>query len=320
MSVGSMSVLSIYSAQFQHHVRRLLRRARRRQRRRSQRKRSRRRRHRVHTTRGDPTEKPTENATGKVHVRTRQGGGRRAARSTKPRARAPACSLHYLVVGSPWRCPPCRLPLLRWRSLVPRQTKSAAHSTKRRLLLFLPPSYLHVVVFVAGSRTPAPPSLPSPVVPLCRPPLNQQPAPSAPRRAPASSFPSPTSLDVVVASRSSPRVVNPGSYFAPVACGLPPNQQPAPSARQHPREAPLPSPLLPDVVPRSASSFSSESGPRVVNPGSYFAPVTKISRRSQHQANSPCLVAWSPSFPPWHQERHQHQELPCWLVAPAASS
>ena len=72
MSVGSMSVLSIYSAQFQHHVRRLLRRARRRQRRRSQRKRSRRRRHRVHTTRGDPTEKPTENATGKVHVRTRE--------------------------------------------------------------------------------------------------------------------------------------------------------------------------------------------------------------------------------------------------------
>jgi len=67
-----MSVLSIYSAQFQHHVRRLLRRARRRQRRRSQRKRSRRRRHRVHTTRGDPTEKPTENATGKVHVRTRE--------------------------------------------------------------------------------------------------------------------------------------------------------------------------------------------------------------------------------------------------------
>ena len=113
MSVGSMSVLSIYSAQFQHHVRRLLRRARRRQRRRSQRKRSRRRRHRVHTTRGDPTEKPTENATGKVHVRTReQGGGRRAARSTKPRARAPACSLHYLVVGSPWRCPPCRLSYL----------------------------------------------------------------------------------------------------------------------------------------------------------------------------------------------------------------
>ena len=95
-----------------------------------------------YTTRGDPTEKPTENATGKVHVRTReQGGGRRAARSTKPRARAPACSLHYLVVGSPWRCPPCRLPLLRWRRLVPRQTKSAAHSTKRRLLLFLPPSY-----------------------------------------------------------------------------------------------------------------------------------------------------------------------------------
>ena len=107
-----------------------------------------------------------------------------------------------------------------------------------------------------------------------------------------------------------------------VACGLPPNQQPAPSARQHPREAPLPSPLLPDVVPRSASSFSSESGPRVVNPGSYFAPVTKIIRRSQHQANSPYLVAWSPSFPPWHQERHQHQELPCWwlVVAPAASS
>ena len=128
MSVGSMSVLSIYSAQFQHHVRRLLRRARRRQRRRSQRKRSRRRRHRVHTTRGDPTEKPTENATGKVHVRTREQGGRRAARSTKPRARAPACSLHYLVVGSPWRCPPCRLPLLRWRRLVPRQTKSSRRS------------------------------------------------------------------------------------------------------------------------------------------------------------------------------------------------
>ena len=67
MSVGSMSVLSIYSAQFQHHVRRLLRRARRRQRRRSQRKRSRRRRHRVHTTRGDPTEKP------RSRRRTRRG-------------------------------------------------------------------------------------------------------------------------------------------------------------------------------------------------------------------------------------------------------
>ena len=137
MSVGSMSVLSIYSAQFQHHVRRLLRRARRRQRRRSQRKRSRRRRHRVHTTRGDPTEKPTENATGKVHVRTReQGGGRRAARSTKPRARAPACSLHYLVVGSPWRCPPCRLPLLRWRRLVPRQTKRAPLTAPRGACFF----------------------------------------------------------------------------------------------------------------------------------------------------------------------------------------
>jgi hypothetical protein len=53
---------------------------------------------------------------------------RRAARSTKPRARAPACSLPYLVVGSPWRCPPCRLPLLRWRRLVPRQTKSSRRS------------------------------------------------------------------------------------------------------------------------------------------------------------------------------------------------
>ena len=138
MSVGSMSVLSIYSAQFQHHVRRLLRRARRRQRRRSQRKRSRRRRHRVHTTRGDPTEKPTENATGKVHVRTRQGGGRRAARSTKPRARAPACSLHYLVVGSPWRCPPCRLPLLCCR--ISSQRHQHVSTQERRL--FLPLSYL----------------------------------------------------------------------------------------------------------------------------------------------------------------------------------
>jgi hypothetical protein len=55
---------------------------------------------------------------------------RRAARSTKPRARAPACSSPYLVVGSPWRCPPCRLPLLllRWRRLIPRQTKSSHRS------------------------------------------------------------------------------------------------------------------------------------------------------------------------------------------------
>jgi hypothetical protein len=53
---------------------------------------------------------------------------RRAAHSTKPRARAPACSLPYLVVGSPWRGPPCRLPLLRWRRLVPRQTKSSRRS------------------------------------------------------------------------------------------------------------------------------------------------------------------------------------------------
>jgi hypothetical protein len=159
---------------------------------------------------------------------------------------------------------------------------AAAHSTKRRLLLFLPPSYLHVVVFVAGSRTPAPPSLPSPVVPLCCPPLNQQPAPSAPREAPASSFPSPaspTSLDVVVASRSSPRVVNPGSYFAPVACGLPPNQQPAPSARQHPREAP-------------ASSFPSPT------------------RRRTSLGVVIFVAVWSPGREPRLLLRSRHQEQP----------
>jgi hypothetical protein len=56
---------------------------------------------------------------------------------------------------------------------------------------------------------------------------------------------------------------------------------------------PLPPSYL-HVVPRSASSFSSQSGPRVVNPGSYFAPVTKSSRRSQHRANSPYLVSPGP--------------------------
>ena len=128
------------------------------------------------------------------------------------------------------------------------------------------------------------------MVPLCRPPLNQQPAPSAPRRAPASSFPSPTSLDVVVASRSSPRVVNPGSYFAPVACGLPPNQQPALSARQHPREAP-------------ASSFPSPTRRRTSLGVVIFVGVWSPGReprlllRSRHQDQPPLTAPSQQSLP-----------------------
>jgi hypothetical protein len=121
-----------------------------------------------------------------------------------------------------------RLPLLRWRRLVPRQTKSGRCSQHQEAPASFPPS-----------------------------------------------FPPPTST----------------SYLA---------------RRRHFRRSP-------------------QSGPRVVNPGSYFAPVTKSSRRSQHRANNPCLVAWSlvpvvspvaPRTPP------APQELPCWwlVVAPAASS
>jgi hypothetical protein len=79
---------------------------------------------------------------------------RRAARSIKPRARAPACSLPYLVVGSPWRCPPCRLPLLRWRRLALRSTHEeplAAQAKSKSACLF-PLPYL-----VVGSPWRCPP-------------------------------------------------------------------------------------------------------------------------------------------------------------------